>query len=447
MIAPGNGSRPTLNAAMLPPPDPAPPQAILEPEMTALTTCLRNSAVKTGQVYQFYADLHKLKMDKVGVHPPRSLTSALGREVEKYDQLCDAMETHINRAIAVLQRDLRREEERLKAEAAAAAAAAAAKLPTPILDPSGPLTSSPPASPTQSIGASTDLSAPDTQKPPLPTPARRQSTVSLSSLQRQPFPHKLDLSPTSLHAHPDDVLQSGLSSPVTLAPRSSHRSFPQELGMVALSDAANRSVDIDLTVGDTEMDMSLNIPDLQQAQAAVAGGSVDPSIGSSADKPIELDLDMDMDMFKASANAAMGEHSNPFFDGSAASVATNNQVSNGKTKQEETFFNHMGAPSGHSGDLFGPFGSSLQASPLGSHAGPQHLHPPLLDAAHTAPSPGSILASFSDPQHGNVDMSSIDFSSLGSGFFDEHGGGSSISAEVDRFLNLTGGDGAKDGKT
>lgn len=70
--------------------------------------------MKTGQVYQFYADLHKLyvlfnhlqphtyhvyafpsKMDKVGVHPPRSLTSALGREVEKYDQLCDAMETHI----------------------------------------------------------------------------------------------------------------------------------------------------------------------------------------------------------------------------------------------------------------------------------------------------------------------------------------------------------------
>ena len=29
--------------------------------------------------------------------PPRSLTAALGREVEKYDQLCDAIESQLAR--------------------------------------------------------------------------------------------------------------------------------------------------------------------------------------------------------------------------------------------------------------------------------------------------------------------------------------------------------------
>ena len=66
---------------MLPPPDPLPPKAILEPELDALAVCLRvrkstgivfrcrhnhfgilyqNAAVKTSQVHAFFADTKRL---------------------------------------------------------------------------------------------------------------------------------------------------------------------------------------------------------------------------------------------------------------------------------------------------------------------------------------------------------------------------------------------------
>ena len=66
---------------MLPPPDPLPPKAILEPELDALAICLRvrkstgivfrgliiileilyqNAAVKTSQVHAFFADTKRL---------------------------------------------------------------------------------------------------------------------------------------------------------------------------------------------------------------------------------------------------------------------------------------------------------------------------------------------------------------------------------------------------
>lgn len=42
-----------------------------------------------------------------GIHhyapgPPRSLTASLGREIEKFDQLCDALESRLVRMLLIL---------------------------------------------------------------------------------------------------------------------------------------------------------------------------------------------------------------------------------------------------------------------------------------------------------------------------------------------------------
>jgi hypothetical protein len=104
---------------------------ILEPEIIALQHCLKaclkkvflsslnlkalqDTVIKTGQVYSFYADTGRLCVDSLTLHfvafftpfffrgiekhapkPPQSLTVALGRDIERYDQLCDAIEAHL----------------------------------------------------------------------------------------------------------------------------------------------------------------------------------------------------------------------------------------------------------------------------------------------------------------------------------------------------------------
>ena len=126
-----------------------------------------------------------------------------------------------------------------------------------------------------------------------PLGGRRQSAVALSSLQRPSFPHKLDLS--SLRMIPEDLISlsaSGMTSPVTLAPRTARPSTatseipPDLMAAIASSDAAaaSHSVEIDLTL-DTD-------PSVEQSPIDL---NIDPSLGGSADKPIELDLDIDME--------------------------------------------------------------------------------------------------------------------------------------------------------
>lgn len=182
------------------------------------------------------------------------------------------------RAITVLKRDLLREQSRLKAaEAEAAARAAAAAAP--------PITESPLMSPTQESqepdSGTLSPTSLATKGPGLS--ARRQSTISLSSLHRPPFPHKLDLSSAALRLNPDDPsVQNGMLSPVTLAPKSSISKFPPS--DPNFDFGAPQDVDIDLTLSDDVVPSSSN-------------GAVDGALGSSADKPIELDLDLDMDLF------------------------------------------------------------------------------------------------------------------------------------------------------
>lgn len=75
-------------------------------------------------------------INNYATRPPHSLTDALGREIERYDQLCDTVEAHLvstpfstkgravssmltrcqSRAIAVLQRDLDQAKAQEKAE-------------------------------------------------------------------------------------------------------------------------------------------------------------------------------------------------------------------------------------------------------------------------------------------------------------------------------------------
>ncbi|CAL1696736.1 unnamed protein product [Somion occarium] len=245
----------TQNAQSMPPP-PDPPQGILVPEIAALSTCVQNMAVKTGQIYGFFADAQRLGIHKHAPNPPCSLMASLGREVEKYDQLCDALELHLTRAISVLKRDLTqeqeriREEERVKVEAAAkeAASNAAEAAANPSTAPSQV-----PVSPTSTM----ELQISSTERKPV-APARRASTISLSSLHRPPFPHKLDLS--SIAFNPEDAhpLQSGPASPVTLAPKSSipRSSMPPP----DLLSVGGQAVDIDLTLDDGDVAMAMSNP-------------------------------------------------------------------------------------------------------------------------------------------------------------------------------------------
>lgn len=135
-------------------------------------------------------------------------------------------------------------------------------------------------------------SAPGTQKS-VPgggsfSAARRQSTISLSSLSRPQFPHKLDLSPEAMRSGElTQGLGGGLPSPVTLAPKSGRATatseFPDFMAALAAPDIT-RPVDIDLTMLPEEGPTTTHV-------------GLDPSLGNSADRPIELDLEgMDIDM-------------------------------------------------------------------------------------------------------------------------------------------------------
>lgn len=119
--------------------------------------------------------------------------------------------------------------------------------------------------------------------------ARRQSTISLSSLSRPNVPHKLDLSADTLRINTGELAQGlggGLPSPVTLAPKSGRITATSEFGpdFIAALAASTQPVEIDLSM-------------LPEEGSTTAHVGLDPSLGSSADRPIELDLEgMEIDM-------------------------------------------------------------------------------------------------------------------------------------------------------
>ncbi|KAH9046441.1 hypothetical protein EDB84DRAFT_1466515 [Lactarius hengduanensis] len=364
--------------AMLPPPNPSPPKAVLEPELDAIAICLRNAAVKTNQIHAFFADTRRLGINNYATRPPHSLTDALGREIEKYDQLCDTVEAHLSRAIAVLQRDLDRAKAQEKAEREAEA-----------------LRNRPPPEP-EAVADVPGPSVPGTQKSGAGSflAARRQSTISLSSLNRPQFPHKLDLSSATLRINPAELAQGlgGLPSPVTLAPKSGRvtgtSEFPPDfMAALAASDIANRPVDIDLTM-------------LPEEAPAAAHVGLDVALGSSADRPIELDLEgMDIDM----TNVDVSDVKTLFGDEPTSGISTTN------------LFGDTTEAAGGSGGNVPPSPGSLLAS---FNASAPHAAPVLDTSGGEPPFDMGIgeMVDFSqfqfDPMTSTSDMGMLDMNAL-----------------------------------
>ncbi|KAI6010184.1 hypothetical protein EDC04DRAFT_2581158, partial [Pisolithus marmoratus] len=371
----------------------------------------QNAVSKTGQIYAFHADSHRLGLRKHAPHPPRDLTASLSHELQKYDQLCDAIEIRVLRAIAVLKRDLAREESRAREVEMAAMAAQV------------------PPSDTGSTTADTTMQPPPT---PIqgPLPPRRQSAISLSSLHRQPFPLKLDLSSSRMSAEEAALYSKGLlASPVSLAPKSARPTGTSDIDLIAAFASANASqhVDIDLTVDDSP-------PAMMSRMTA--------PLGSSADKPIELDLDgidMDMpDLFGDGPESSSGDGQvamdGLFTPTTTEAGAPGDDVQSKDVKSSNAvgmaIFDALTVESSnHGSNLF----ETIQGSSSDQmNDGSQQMR-------HGGGSPGSLLASFTNqPQHSSgvehmqtdFDLSAIDFSSLDPAIF------GSQSMDMDTLLNI-----------
>ena len=354
----------------------------------------------------------------------------------------------------MLQRDVEQEKARLQAEAEAATAAAAAvvareeqeraastiALDKKQLDVSVPSeNTAQPSTETEILTEPSGASA--TQgSPMLPGPAngslppgRRPSTISLSSLNRPQFPHKLDLSSTALRINPEDIVQ-GLASPVTLAPKSGRLTatseFPPDFlaafTAAKATSSSGRPVEIDLTA----------LPDSEHSVVPPNLG-IDPALGSSADRPIELDLDgMDIDV------SNMGH----LF----ASPSTGTNTSAVKTKEGGMGIeidSSPAAPSNSGGDLLssfeqhpelnhGQFASSSQGS---SSQTSRALDAPSHDALIVSLDSGGSSATQLNHSFdiGSLDLSN--FSAMDSGFgFDSAPGNDMSMLDMEALLNMGG---------
>ena len=366
-----------------------------------------------SQLKRLYRHIHRY-----APYPPRALVSSLRRELEKYDQLCDAMQSHIvrvsivssafsnsnghqSRAINVLKRDLEKEQNRIKVEEEAAAAAAA--LATTRVPPNSP-TVSPTVSGTPEPGP----------KGPSMT-ARRQSTISLSSLHRPAFPHKLDLSAATLRLNPEDLgLQSGLASPVMLAPKSSISRVPPDFPF-----GSSGEVDIGLTL-DYGVSAELSAPG---SSGSMVG--IDPTLGSSADKPIEL-LGLDIELFSENTTVSNTTGSTSGHDAGPVQPAP-------PIKQETIEFGLFnfpaaGAPGEEDTKADASLLASLSTDPLQSGPsiiGATDQQQQSLGLLDSGSSPSSLLAGFqaasSSGSTGQGDANSASFGSLSLDFLKEEG--------------------------
>ncbi|KAH8120670.1 hypothetical protein DFH11DRAFT_1561348 [Phellopilus nigrolimitatus] len=395
-------------ATAMPPPPPPQPQAILEPEMGALEESLKNTTVTAGQIFRFYADTKRLGVHRHAPRPPRSMTSSLAYELGRYDQICDAMESHLSRAIAILQRDLTREENRLREEEAEKAREQATQ-PAPT-DTDVEMTNA--TSSSSDVQQATPANATGTGKAPL----RRPSKISLSTLHRNPFPLKLDLSSAALRLSTDDAglnigtlgnlsalggmnaLSSigipGLASPVTLAPKSARPMAPGEIPpeiLAALASAAGAGTqntqmqDQNQSHNQSQqVDIDLTLEDDLQASTGMQILNANGSLGNSADKPIELDIDLDAHMSNLTAdifgdqkegesqgrsnadvdvealfspNSTRGSNL-PIEDGSSTSMDMSllNALSEGQSQRDALFasFNVEGSAPGNTSETRGP---------------------------------------------------------------------------------------------
>ncbi|KDR85234.1 hypothetical protein GALMADRAFT_233971 [Galerina marginata CBS 339.88] len=439
-----------------------PKEKFLQPEFNALTHCLKDAVIKTGQIYSFYAEARKLDIEKHVPNPPRSLTAALGRDIEKYDQLCDSIEAHLLRAISILKRDLRREEERIETEERRKQQDALKMLPPPVPPPTSDAFADAPSH------TSIDGSGTNPRNSPIfnPLPGRRPSAISISSLHRPQFPLKLDLSSTSLRITEEEaaLYSKGLPSPVTLAPKSARPTGPNESFPDLMSAFADSTLPIDITHSSPNLDLSLpdgmHIPQKQSDLTVLGVG-----LGDSSDKPIELDLDA-MDIEMANMTDHFGDPIEPSGSSNTHDGLFSPIMDNGDAEQMLGIANdEPGQDKGTSlaefeidnvnDELFGDFTSSggeLELAPGGSVPQPQSLSmssPEILLAQFTSapdlmevknsPSVNSALQQTGETFDLNSSMDLI--SNLASGFFsDAQNTEMNFSMDMETFLNMDSGD-------
>ena len=255
------------------------------------------------------------------------------------------------------------------------------------------------------------MTAPSTSVPL----GRRPSAISLSSLHRAPPPLRLDLSSLRMSADEASLFSGGLSSPVTLAPRSARLSTMNEVPPDLMNAFTTSPTDaIDLTESDTV------VTDMTAVNNNV-NISLDPALGSSADKPIELDLDMDIDM---SMTDLFGDPTGPSPNSANVVVDSLFSPSDGKrTKVGEALqMEIMDA-------VFPSLGGDLPQSVQVNESLPA---PPL---SGTAPSPASLLASVNAVSDTPFEL--LDLSSLSTDFFSGTTGTEDINLmEMEELFNI-----------
>ncbi|KIJ45106.1 hypothetical protein M422DRAFT_779031 [Sphaerobolus stellatus SS14] len=413
---------PKVLTQMLPPPPPA-PTTLLGSEIHALEASLKEAAFHTGRVFRFYSDTRKERIASRAPYPPSSLSRALGRSLERYDQICDTIETQLQHAISVLERDLEAEKARAEREAAAAREASIHVTPS---ETEHPLTESPTST------------HPPAQLPPSGASAismvpRRGSTI-LSSLHRPSFPLKLDLSAVALaggntdragspmDVHMDLGLVTSLPSPVTLAPKTA-RALPNDPSIPDIFGVSTGSLGVDNTGQSDSVSMGHGV-----GMKTVVGGDVIDltdtessaglaALGDSADKPIELDFD-DMGIFNVSSNN--GSNGAPM-NGGQTNAPTQGDVDMGNLFSTQDGQNAFAMPgsSGQDSSNTGPDARSLLASLTSGQTDNSADVSSLLPSGNAGNNEMPSQTG-GDAFSGLGDLSSIDLSSFG-GFFEAQG--------------------------
>lgn len=245
---------------------------------------------------------------------------------------------------------------------------------------------------------------------------RRQSAISLSSLNRSTLLPKLDLSSSSMRISAEEValFPKGLvPSPVSLAPKSARPSATADIDLMAAfasaaaANSGSQRVDIDLTVAESPPTMMT---------------SVDTALGSSADKPIELDLEnIDMEMsdmtnlFGDAPEPTSGDRQttvdslfSPATANSGASLSANevSQAQKGGTADDHIDMEILGALNAEHGgqgeNLFGSVASGSSGGNQQPHSGGSVAPPPSLVSGFTQA--GSNVGGF--------DLSTLDLSNF-----------------------------------
>lgn len=256
-------------------------------------------------------------------------------------------------------------------------------------------------------------------------PGRRASAISISSLHRPPFPLKLDLSSTSLRITEEEaaMFTKGRASPVTLAPKSA-RLGPNEFPPEFMAAFANSSVPSDPLPDSSAVDPTLPNP-LHVPQEE---NGMNNEMGSSSDKPIELDLDIEMtnmtDLF-GDPDAEDAEDPN-VHDGLFSPVLHEERP------QAENFEKFSANP-----DLVSQL-AVTEPSILKSHSTPVPSLLAQFPSPHTmghkpSPSDHTAISNMTEA----FDINAIDLSSLPSGFFsDSQDSGVNFPMDMEAFLTL-----------